>query len=181
MTSFEFAFSLFGLVLGLSVAEVMGGFARVLRARRTIRLGWLTPLLGILLMVDLVTFWANAWDMRDVIPPSFAALLYGTTIAAVYFLSSALVFPNPLSDWPDLDAYFLRHKGQVMAGVLIANLMVLSARVLLYGNIFTHWARVAVPLAYAAVALWLMRTQDKRLCLALLCVLLAMYSRFRLL
>lgn len=181
MTSFEFAFSLFGLVLGLSVAEVMGGFARVMRARRSMRLGWLTPLLGILLMVDLVTFWANAWDMRAAIPPSFVALLYGTTIAAIYYLSAALVFPNPLSDWPDLDAYFLRHKGQVMVGVLIANLMVMTARVLLYGNIFTSWPRIAVPLVYSGVAIGLIATQNKRLCIALLCVLLAMYVRFRLL
>ncbi|WP_155006518.1 hypothetical protein [Sphingomonas hengshuiensis] len=181
MTSFEFAFSLFGLVLGLSVAEVMSGFARVMRARRSMRLGWLTPLLGILLMVDLVTFWSNAWDMRAAIPPSFWALLYGTGIAAVYFLSASLVFPNPLSEWPDLDAYFLRHKGQVMIGVLIANLLVLTARVLLYGNIFTSWTRIAVPVVYTAIGLWLVRTQDKRLSIVLLCVLLAMYARFRLL
>ena len=181
MTSFEFAFSLFGLLLGLSVAEVMSGFARVLRARHKIHLGWLTPLLGILLMVDLVTFWSNAWDMRAVIPPSFEALLYGTVIAAVYFLAASLVFPVALDEWPDLDAYFLRHKGQVMAGVITANLMVLLARVLLYGNIFTSWTSVAVPIVYTGTALVLLRSADKRTCLVLLCVLLAMYAGFRLL
>lgn len=181
MTSFEFAFSLFGLLLGLSVAEVMSGFARVLRARHRIRLGWLTPLLGVLLMVDLVTFWSNAWDMRDVIPPSFEALLYGTVIAAVYFLSASLVFPVELEEWPDLDAYFLRHKGQVMAGVIVANLMVLTARVLLYGNIFTGWLSVVIPIVYTGTGLIVVWTGNKRLALVLLCALLAMYALFRLL
>ena len=181
MTSFEFAFSLFGLLLGLSVAEVMGGFARVLRARHKIRLGWLTPLLGVLLMVDLVTFWSNAWDMREAIPPSFEALLYGTAIAAIYYLSASLVFPVELEEWPDLDAYFLRHKGQVMAGVIAANLLVLLARVLLYGNIFTSWISVAVPVVYTGTALVFLRSANKRWCLVLLCVLLAMYAGFRLL
>jgi hypothetical protein len=181
MTSFEFAFSLFGLLLGLSVAEVMSGFARVLRARHKIRLGWLTPLLGVLLMVDLVTFWSNAWDLREAIPPSFEALLYGTVIAAIYYLSASLVFPVELEEWPDLDAYFLRHKGQVMAGVIVANLMVMTARVLLFGNIFTDWESVAIPVAYTGLGLLLVFTTHKRLCLIVLCVLLAMYAAFRLL
>jgi hypothetical protein len=181
MTSFEFAFSLFGLLLGLSVAEVMSGFARVLRARHKIRLGWLTPLLGVLLMVDLVTFWSNAWDMREAIPPTFEALLYGTVIAAVYYLSASLVFPVELEEWPDLDAYFLRHKGQVMAGVMVANLLVLAARVLLYGNIFTSWQSIAIPVVYTGMGAILLWTSNKRLALVLLCILLAMYAAFRLL
>lgn len=181
MTSFEFAFSLFGLLLGLSVAEVMSGFARVMRARHKIRLGWLTPMLGLLLMVDLVTFWSNAWDMREAIPPSFEALLFGTAIAAVYYLSASLVFPVDLEEWTDLDAYFLRHKGQVMIGVIVANLMVMIARVLLYGNIFTNWQSVAIPIMYTGLGLVLVWTPNKRLALALLGVLLAMYAAFRLL
>jgi hypothetical protein len=179
MSSFEFAFSLFGLVLGLCVAEVMGGFARVLRARTSIRLGWLTPLLGLLLMVDLVTFWSSAWDLRAAIPPSFAALLYGTTIAAIYYLSASLVFPVELKDWPDLDAYFLRHKAQVLIGVMAANLLVLAARVLLTGNIFTSWQSRVVPVVFTGLGTVLALSGDRRLCLALLIVLLAMYPVFR--
>ena len=33
MSTFEFVFSLFGLLLGLSLAEVLGGFARAARGR----------------------------------------------------------------------------------------------------------------------------------------------------
>jgi hypothetical protein len=181
VSSFEFAFSLFGLILGLSVAEVMGGFARVLRARHKMRLGWLTPALGLFLMVDLVTFWSNAWYMRDVIPPSFGALLYGTAIAAVYYLAAALVFPEDLAEWPDLDVYFLRHKGQVMLGVIVANVLVIVARVLLYGNIFTRWHGVVIPLVYVGIGAVLIFSSNKRLCLALLCMLIAMYGVIRLL
>lgn len=179
MTSFEFAFSLFGLVLGLSVAEVMSGFARVLRARHSIRLGWTTPLLGVLLMVDLVTFWANAWDMRDLIPPSFAALLYGTAIAAIYFLSASLVFPVALDEWPDLDDYFMRHKGQVLIGVMGANLLVLGARIILNGNVFHDWQSTVMPLAYAGIGLVIIRSRTRWLSFTLMGVLLAMYPALR--
>ncbi|MCW3847278.1 hypothetical protein OF829_08495 [Sphingomonas sp. LB-2] len=179
MSSFEFAFSLFGLLLGLSVAEIMGGFARVMRGRTAIRLGWLTPLLGMLLLVDLVTFWSNAWDMRDAIPPSFGALLYGTVIAAVYYLSASLVFPVAISEWPDLDTYFLRHKAQVMIGVIAANLLVIVARVILFGNIFTSWQAVVAPLVFVSLGLVLILTRNKRVSGAVLCVLLLLYGAFR--
>jgi hypothetical protein len=33
MSDFEFIFSLFGLLLGLSLAEVLGGLARAIEAR----------------------------------------------------------------------------------------------------------------------------------------------------
>ncbi|MES2988239.1 MAG: hypothetical protein V4808_10065 [Pseudomonadota bacterium] len=179
MTSFEFAFSLFGLLLGLSLASVLGGFARVLRARHKMRLGWATPLLGVLLIIDLVTFWSNAWDMRDAIPPSFAALLYGTTIASVYYLAAELVFPDELEEWPDLDAYFMRHKGQVLIGVMVANLLVLGARIILFGNIFTDWESIAVPIIYTGFGILIVRTREKWLSAALIAVLLAMYPAFR--
>lgn len=179
MTSFEFAFSLFGLLLGLSVAEIMGGFARVLRGRTAIRLGWLTPLLGLLLMIDLVTFWSNAWDMREAIPPSFGALMFGTVIACVYYLSASLVFPMAVSEWPDLDAYFLRHKAQVMAGVIAANLLVMTARVILFGNIFTSWQSVAIPVLFTGLGVVVMVSKNKRVCGGVLALLIALYGAFR--
>ena len=43
MSAFEFFFSFYGLLLGLSVAAVVGGFANVLHERHRIRFGWLTP------------------------------------------------------------------------------------------------------------------------------------------
>ncbi len=57
MSAFEFFFSFYGLLLGLSVAELVGGFARVLHERQRVRFGWLTPLLALFVAVDLVTFW----------------------------------------------------------------------------------------------------------------------------
>ena len=179
MTSFEFAFSLFGLLLGLSVAEIMSGFARVLRMRTAIRLGWLTPLLGLLLMIDLVTFWSNAWDMRNAIPPSFGALLFGTVIASVYYLSASLVFPVAVHEWPDLDTYFLRHKAQVMGGVMAANLLVMSARIILEGNIFTSWQSVTIPVLFSGLGLVVIFSKDKRVCGGILCLLIALYGAFR--
>ena len=42
MSGFEFMFSLFGLLLGLALAEGLGGFARSIEARHNVRIGWPT-------------------------------------------------------------------------------------------------------------------------------------------
>jgi hypothetical protein len=178
MSSFEFAFTLYGLVLGLSVTEVVSGFARVLRARKAIRLGWLTPAIGVLLLVDLVTFWSNAWDVRAAIPATFGTLLFGTAVASVYFLSASLVFPTELGEWTDLDDYFMRHKGQVIAGVIVANLMVHLAELWRFGG--GGWMDLAVATSFTAPGLLLIFARSKWLCGAVLVLLLSLYAVFRL-
>ena len=51
MSDFEFLFALYGLMLGLSLAELLSGLARAIEERlspgATLRIGWLTPLLAI--------------------------------------------------------------------------------------------------------------------------------------
>jgi hypothetical protein len=46
MSAFEFFFSLFGLILGLAIATIAGGMSDVLRERKRIPIGWLTPLMA---------------------------------------------------------------------------------------------------------------------------------------
>lgn len=65
MEPFELVFATLGLLLGLTITEVLGGFARVLKLKRSeramVRVGWLTPLLGLFVILDLTTFWSLAW------------------------------------------------------------------------------------------------------------------------
>lgn len=65
---FEVVFNLVGLVLGFALIEVLAGLAKTLRARRIVKIGWLTPLLGIWLLLDVTTFWGSAWELRDLLP-----------------------------------------------------------------------------------------------------------------
>lgn len=43
VSAFEFVFSLLGLLLGFSLIEVLGGLSKALKARKSVRIGWLTP------------------------------------------------------------------------------------------------------------------------------------------
>ncbi len=56
MSVFEHSFSLIGLVLGLALVEVLGALIRTMKQRHTIKIGWLTPMLAIFVVLDTTTF-----------------------------------------------------------------------------------------------------------------------------
>ena len=69
MSNFEFVFSLFGLLLGLALAEVLGGFGTAIQSRKKVRIGWLTPLMALLVALDITSFWMIAWSVRTTCEP----------------------------------------------------------------------------------------------------------------
>jgi hypothetical protein len=127
MSAFEFVFSLFGLLLGFSLVEVLSGLVRTVKLRSKIRVGWLTPLLGLFVLVDLTSFWNVAWRSRDAIPANFATLLLGLFVTGLYYFSASMVFPDKPEEWPDFDEWAARHKRQVMGGILLCNLIATAA------------------------------------------------------
>ncbi|QNE31724.1 hypothetical protein F1C10_07105 [Sphingomonas sp. NBWT7] len=126
MTGFDLVFAVYGLLLGLAIAEVLGGLSRALklkRGARPVRVGWLTPLLGVLAMLDLSNFWMLAWDARDQIQANYVTLLAVLTMVGTYYLAATLIFPDEPAEWPDFDDWFDRQKGFVIGGLLAANVL----------------------------------------------------------
>lgn len=124
MSPFELVFAVYGLLLGLAIAEVLGGFSRTLklkRGARPVRVGWLTPLLGILVVLDLTTFWLIAWEARDQISANYLTLLFVLGIVGIYYLAATLIFPDDPAEWPDFDEWYDRQNRMVIGGLLAAN------------------------------------------------------------
>jgi hypothetical protein len=127
MTSFEFAFALFSLLLGLAIAEIFQGFARVLRMEararvgreRKVRIGWLVPLLATLLLFNQLTFWMLANSVKDTLPVTYLTLIGVTAIVGGYYLFATLVFPDEPEEWPDFDDYYDQHNRFILVGVLL--------------------------------------------------------------
>ncbi|AQR75315.1 hypothetical protein [Sphingomonas sp. LM7] len=126
MTDFEFIFALFGLLLGLSLAEVLGGVARAIEARlqpaSAIRIGWLTPLMAAFVMLDLLSFWQAAWIVRDVIGVSGRSLMAVTGFASAYYIAARLAFPREIGDHADLDTHFFQVR-RIVIGILFVLLL----------------------------------------------------------
>jgi len=126
MSDFEFIFALFGLLLGLSLAEILAGLARAIEARlrpeSAVRIGWLTPLLGGFVLLDLLSFWQAAWVTRGVVVVSGKTLMAAMVFAGAYYLAASLVFPRSAADQTDFDNHFFRVR-RIVIGVMLALLI----------------------------------------------------------
>ena len=131
MSQFEFIFSLYSLLLGLSLVELLSGLGRTVKARLHVdeeamagyRIGWLTPLLGLFVMLDLLSFWGAAWAVRDIIAVSGGWMMGTMLFASAYYLAAHLVFPESIPKNGNLDPHYF-HVRRIVLGMLFALLVV---------------------------------------------------------
>lgn len=166
MAEFEFAFSLFGLLLGFTLVEVLSGLARSIKRVRTrhraeadsIRIGWLTPILALFVLLDVSSYWENVWSVRHSVTVGFDFLFGGLLITGTYYFAASMVFPDDLKNWPDLDEWFWSHRRQALAPLFVANAAWMAYIVSMrtpqdaVGPAMLLQAAYFVPLAIAIVA-----------------------------
>ena len=184
---FDYIFELFTLLISLAVAEMLIGFSRILklRARRKagvdptaieVRVGWLVPMLGLLVLVDLATFWSIIWSMRGVLDMRMATVFAVLVLMGGCSIVATLVFPDEPELWPDFDAYFWQQKRWVVGGMLLINLATATASFQLgaqtqeQGELMAQAAQQNPPFAIAMLILlfnypaflWLALTKGRR-------------------
>lgn len=161
MSAFEFFFSFYGLVLGLSVTVIATGLATAIQHRKRIRIGWLTPLLALFVGLDVASFWDFAWtNFRD-LPFSYGLLIVGLAIALIYFIAASLVFPHAIEDDLSLDDHFWANKKLVLLLTTAANIaaLIVAAPILLaapagsllianYAVTLTAYIALVIPAAF---------------------------------
>lgn len=123
VSGFEFFFSLYGLVLGLSVVEIVSGFARLVHDRRGVRVGWLVPTLAVVMLFDLANFWLSAFQRLQAYEPSYALLVIGLVISSLYYVAASAVFPRDFAAEPNFDAVYFRHRRLVVGILALAGVL----------------------------------------------------------
>ena len=129
MTPFEFFMGFYGLLLGIGLAELLLGFGKLIRARTRPKIGLLTPTLGALVFLQIVTSLIDAWlrlqhlriDLFDMAIPIF--------IGIAYFLVAVTVVPDDHSEWQNLDDYFFARRNWTLGPILVVFLLTLSLEV----------------------------------------------------
>lgn len=132
MTAVDLIFAFVSLLLGLGIAEVLGGFSRVIAARRAegsaVRIGWLTPLVALFIVVDLTSFWLLAYDFRDQFRATFPMLVGILAVCGLYYVVATLVFPADPAEWTSLDDHYDRQRRVLVGGILGANFLQLAGQ-----------------------------------------------------
>lgn len=120
--AFGFMFAFYGLLLGLAVVEVASGFSRAYDERQQRKIGVVAPLFGLLLLVDLITFWMNAWAYRDMAEVNYMIAYAVAVVALLYYFAATQVFPKA-TEKDTLDTHIMEHRRVVVYCVLASNLM----------------------------------------------------------
>ena len=185
MSDFELMFQLFTLLLGLAMAELLAGLARSWRIRKgaararkkQIRIGWLVPLFGLLVLFDATRFWITAFALRDQVTFDYASLLNMLLIVGGYFAISTFVFPDEPSDWPDFDDYFLHTNRTVVGGMILVNSALIANGIALAARgvpieeapFIQNWISLGAMLIYlpSLIALWFAKSKRANLVLLL--------------
>jgi hypothetical protein len=172
--AFNFAFSLFTIILGLSLVEVLTGFARALKRRRVVHLGWLTPLLAIFVMFDLTSFWEFGWASRRFVSPQYGILLIGLFMCGLYYIAASLVFPSEFGDRADFDAHYVEHRWQVFGAILICDVIEVAPVLIMRASEIPVRVWVENVFYYGSLLTGIL-SRNRRANLAALAILIAVY------
>lgn len=180
MSQFEFVFSLYSLLLSFSLVSLLTGLSRSLDAvvrRDEMRVGYLLPLLGGFVLLDLLSFWFAAWRVRDFISVDTASLLAVSLFAGGYFLAANLVFPERPDRERDLTDHYYRVRRLVLGLLLI----LLACQLLFYLSVPALSGMMAQPAVLgwtailAALMVGAMVVKSERISAVLLGLLIARY------
>jgi hypothetical protein len=126
MSQFEFFMTFYGLLLGLAVAELLLGFANLLRHRGRPKLGLLTPMLGVFVFLQLMATFIDAWTRLQGVSITMEGLALPTTIGVLMFFVSVIIVPRDPAEWSNLDEYFYANRRWALGLMIAANLLVLG-------------------------------------------------------
>jgi hypothetical protein len=119
MSDFEFLFSVFGLLIGLTLVEIAVKFADAIDAHHRRPIGLLTPLLAAFVLIDVAGYWLFAWSLRDLLHVRWRTVFIGLTVAMIYYFSASMIFPRSEGEWKNLDEHYWARKRLAIGGVLL--------------------------------------------------------------
>ena len=126
MTEFEFLFSVFGLLIGLTFIEIAIKFADAIDAHSRRPIGVLTPLLALFVMVDVAGYWVFAWSIRNLLHVRWRTVFIGLSVAMIYYLSASMIVPRSEGEWKSLDEHYWARKRLVIGGVLVVEVATMA-------------------------------------------------------
>ena len=123
MDKFSYFIIFYSLILGLALTELLGGFARMVRARALRKLEPQTALAGLMILLYLCATWLDAWDSLRTVTLDFAGLAAPVLLAICYYLAAAVVFPHQEADHERLADYYEERRPFIMTTMLAASLL----------------------------------------------------------
>jgi hypothetical protein len=172
MNDFSFLSGLFGILFGLIVAEIATKFADAIDLHHRRPIGWLTPMLAIVVLMDAAGFWIWFWSMRSVATVRWHTVFVGLIVSVVYFLAAALIFPRSEGDWASLDQHYWSRKRFVVGGLLLVEATFFGWQFSRVHPAWNDWWLYFYMVPYFGGFIGLLFSRSRRVDLALLAILI---------
>ena len=138
MDRFSFFFAFYGLLLGLAVAELLGGFSRMVRAKAVRKLEAQTALIALLTFLLICATWIDAFGQFANVSLDFAGLWAPILTGTGYFLAATVIFPTDEREFDRLASYFADRKRFMVAMLLAAETFVNVTSLQFYTSTFSE-------------------------------------------
>jgi hypothetical protein len=180
--NFSYFIVFYTLILGLALTELLGGFARMVRARALGQLEPQTALLALLTLILVIATWIDARMSLQAITVDFGGLWAPILLAIFYYLAAAVVFPHDDADHERLADYYLARKpfivGMLFAAGIVEHVTYLSV---FEGQLARHPAifwlyLLPYNLAIDGSMIALLLVRSRRANIVMLCVLIGLIT-----
>lgn len=110
MAPFDFIMVLVSILVGLGIAELLGGVARVYRSRPPARVTWIQWGWIYFLFLYLVGIWWSRWDMRAYREWTLFDLLFDLASPALALVACGILFPEEPAGADLREYYYARRR-----------------------------------------------------------------------
>lgn len=135
MSPFDFLAIIIAIPMGLALVEIAQGMSTTLRRRHEIKVGVLTPLLSLYLLLIISNAWLSLWGAQEVLTVERATLFFGLLVSVVFYIAASFAVPDAPKTGSDLDDWFLANRKFSLGGTF---LLVTLVEIYL-GQRFTTW------------------------------------------
>lgn len=136
MSAFDYLAVLISIVLGLGVANILTGYAAIIRNRARIRSFWPTYLMMANLFLIHLQMWWSMYGLRNVPTWTFPMFLFTILQPVFIYLMSAVLVPAiPDQGEVDLEEAYFREISWFSAGLFISVVVSITRSVLTDGHL----------------------------------------------
>lgn len=137
MDTLNYFFGFYSIVLGLSVVELLGGVARTIETRTISTTSRLTLLVAAFVLLDMSSYWIQAWSLYRHAPLSMTVITHGLVAAGSYFVAAYLIFPRATKPrhGEGRDDHFWATRRWVFGAVLLTNVLNVGTMAVLTGGL----------------------------------------------
>lgn len=130
---FSFLMVMISIIIGFGVTELLGGSARLLRARKEAKPYWLHTVAVIGVFMAHLVLWWEAWGLRLIQDWTFPGALFMLATPIGLYLIASLIFPDDVKGC-DFREYYFENFRLIWIIAIIVTVLATSFRPVMFGH-----------------------------------------------